>query len=97
MIESLNVIKCMKIQFSIFFIITYILMLMFWYYLSAFCVVYKNTTEILFQDSLISFCLSMSYPFGLNLIPGIFRIPALKSKEKNKKCMYLFSNLLSLI
>ena len=97
MISALNTIKCMKIQFAIFFIITYILMLMFWYYLSAFCVVYKNTTKILFQDSLISFALSMSYPFGLNLIPGIFRIYALKSKEKNKRYVYLFSNLLSLI
>ena len=97
MISSLNVIKCIKIQSLIFFIITYILMLIFWYYLSAFCAVYKNTGKILIINSLISFFLSMSYPFGLNLIPGLFRIPALKDKRKSKSCIYLISSLLSLI
>ena len=72
-------------------------MLFFWYFISCFCAVYNNTQIILFKDTLISFALSMLYPFGLNLLPGIFRIPALRSKKKDKKCLYSFSGLLALI
>ena len=97
MISAIDTIKRLKIRFSIFFIITYILMIMFWYYLSAFCAVYKNTSKILIYNTLISFGLSMVYPFGLNLIPGIFRIKALKDKRKSKSCIYTFSIFLSLI
>ena len=52
---------------------------------------------ILIKDTIVSFGLSMIYPFGLNLLPGIFRIPALRAKNKDKKCIYQFSGLLALI
>ena len=39
----------------------------------------------------------MIYPFGLNLLPGIFRIPALKSKERDLKCLYNASLLLKIL
>ena len=39
----------------------------------------------------------MIYPFGLNLLPGIFRIPALKAVKKDKKCLYKASKLIALI
>ena len=39
----------------------------------------------------------MIYPFGLNLIPGFFRIPALKAKNKDKKYLYILSGYVALI
>ena len=72
-------------------------MLFFWYFISCFCAVYKNTQMILISDTFVSFALSMIYPFGLNLLPGIFRIPALKAIKKDKKCLYKISNLVALI
>ena len=72
-------------------------MLFFWYFISCFCAVYKNTQIILIKDTLVSFALSMVYPFGLNLLPGMFRLPALRSKNKNKKCLYKISGLVALI
>ena len=39
----------------------------------------------------------MIYPIGLNLIPGFFRIPALKDKEQNKIYLYKLSGYLALI
>ena len=39
----------------------------------------------------------MIYPFGLNLLPGLFRIPALKAPHKDKKCLYKASNLIAVI
>ena len=39
----------------------------------------------------------MIYPIGLSLLPGFFRIPALRNKRGNKKCLYKFSGLIALI
>ena len=85
------------IKFGIFFSINYLLLIFFWYYLGCFCAVYKNTQYHLLKDTLISFGISLLYPFGLNLLPGIFRIPSLKVKDKNKECMYNFSKFLQFI
>ena len=95
--KSKDIQKCIKIKFIIFFIISSILMLFFWYFISCFCAVYNNTQIILFKDTLISFSLSMLYPFGLNLLPGIFRIPSLRAKKKDKQCLYKFSKLIAFI
>ena len=89
--------KCIKIQFAIFFVLSFLLLFFFWYFISCFCGVYINTQMILIIDSLTSFGLSMVYPLGLNLLPGLFRIPALRNKKKDKECMYKISQYISLI
>ena len=85
----------LTIKFILFFIIGNILLLFFWYYISCFCAVYINTQVVLIKDTLISFVISMSYPFALNLFPGFLRIPALRAK--NKKCLYKLSGIIALI
>jgi hypothetical protein len=92
-----DIIKCLKIKLITFFLLSFLLMIFFWYFISCFCAVYKNTQIILIKDTLLSFALSMIYPFGLNLIPGIFRISALRAVKKDKKCIYKASRLLALI
>ena len=87
----------LKLKFSLFFIISFLLMLFFWYFISCFCAVFINTQIILIKDTLISFGLSMIYPFGYNIMPGIFRIPALRKKDDNKECIYKCGQILSLI
>ena len=94
--KSKKIKKCLLIKLSIFFILSFILMAFFRYFISCFCAVYKNTQEILIEDTLISFALSMIYPFGLNLLPGMLRLPALKSAKKNKNCLYKASIFLAL-
>jgi len=81
-------------KFIAFFSINFILLIIFWYYLSCFCAVYKNTQLYLLKDTLITFATSLLYPFALNLIPAILRIPAIQSK---KKCLYIVSNYTALI
>ena len=81
-----------KTRFVLFFIITFFLLLSFMYYISCFCGIYSNTQIHLIKVSIMSFVLSLIYPFGLFLIPGIFRIPSLRSKDKKQKCLYKFSN-----
>ena len=89
--------KCLIIKFFIFFLLSSILLLFFWYFISCFCGIYINTQIILIEDTLLSFGISMIYPFLLNLIPGIFRISALRDKNRNKKCLYQFSGFVALI
>ena len=95
--KSKNIERCIMIKFLIFFILSTVLLIFFWYFISCFCAVYTNTQSILIKDTLVSFGLSMLYPFGLNLFPGILRIPALRSKNKDKKCIYKTSGILALI
>jgi hypothetical protein len=86
--------KLLIMKSFFFFILSFVLSIFFWYFISCFCAVYTNTQKILFSDSFISFGFSMLYPFFINLIPGIFRITALR--VKNKKCIYKISQLLNI-
>ena len=95
--KTKEVVSFLKMKFLIFYIIDYLLLFFYWYFLSCFCGVYINTQTILFEDSLISFGISMLYPFGINLLPGMFRIQALRAKKKDQKTLYKASNLLALI
>ena len=38
----------------------------------------------------------MIYPFGINLLPGLFRMPAIKEPKKDKKLLYQFSLIIAL-
>ena len=91
-----EVLKFINYKSIIFFLVTFILLLFFWYYLACFCAIYQNTQLHLIKDSVISFGLSMLYPMGLYLLPGIFRIPALRDKNANKEIMYKFSKIIQL-
>ena len=95
--KSKKISSCLRIKFILFFILSFILMSFFWYFISCFCAVYTNTQMILIKDTLISFITSMIYPFGLNLLPGMFRIPSLRTKNKDKKCIYKISLIIALI
>ena len=92
-----NVVNRLITKFSLFFIFIYILLILFWYYVSCFCAVYTNTQIHLIKDTLISYGLYLLYPLGFCLIPGIFRIPSLDKKNPHKECLYKFSSLLQLI
>ena len=81
--------KFFIIKFTLFFIFSTFFLLLFWYYLSCFCIVYYNTQYILLKDTLISFGSSLLYPFGLTLLPGILRIISLR--KGNKECLYNLS------
>ena len=95
--KSKDVKKCLKIKVILFFFVNYLLLFSFWYFISCFCSIFVNTQLILICDSVISFCLSMSYPFLINLLPGIIRYPSLRAKNKDKECLYRTSVIIALI
>ena len=84
----------LKIKFVLFFIISFIFLLLFWYYISIFCVIYKNTQMHLLKDTLSSLGLSLLIPFAIYLLPGFFRIPSLSNHKNKRECLYKFSKLL---
>jgi len=89
--------KTLKIKFVLFFIFSFFFLTLFFYYIVCFCGIYTNTQLHLIKDTIISFSLSFISPIGISLIPGIFRLSALKAKKKDKKCMYKFSTFLQMI
>ena len=95
-IISMKIIKILKIKILLFYILILLFLIFFWFYLSCFCAVYSNTQFHLIKDTLISFGLSLIYPFGINLLPGIFRISALSGQNKTKKCLYIISKVIQL-
>ena len=58
-----STLKNMKIKFGIFFVLNFILLVLFWYYLSCWNAIYKNTQIYLINNTLISFPISMIFPF----------------------------------
>ena len=95
--KSRKMIIYLRIKMIFFFILSFTFSFFFWYFISGFCAVYKNTQLLLIKNSILSFGLSILYPFGLNLIPAIFRIQALRSIKSNKKCLYKFSLIVALL
>ena len=96
-LEKKQIIKILKNKFIIFFIVSFFLLFFSAYYISCFCGIYVNNQIHLIKDTLISFSLSLLYPLGIYLIPGIFRITALNSKKKDRNCLYKFSQLIQLL
>ena len=74
-----------------FFVCAFIILSCFWYYVTCFCGIYVNTQIHLIKDCFMSLLISLIYPFGISLIPGLFRIPAIRMK---KPCLYKFSSFL---
>ena len=73
--------KCLLIKFILFFILNFLFLSLFWYYVSCFCAVYKNTQINLIKETLISFGMILLYPFIICLITAYIRITLLKKPE----------------
>ena len=90
-----NELNCLNKKYIVFFIISSLFFILFWYYLGCFCAVYRNTQIYLIKDTLISFGLSLLYSLVINIMPGILRIPSLKNN--NRECMYILSKIIQIL
>ena len=95
--RSKKLIFCLKLKLILYFFISFIFLLIFWYYISMFGIIYKNTQYHLLKDTLISFIISMIEPFLIYLLPGFFRITSLSNPKKKRKFLYNFSKIFQLI
>ena len=92
-----KLLKFIFIKSILFFSLSFILLMIFWYYLISFCSIYKNTQIHLIKDTIMSFVLSLLYPSVLYLIPGIFRIKALNDKKKSSSSLYYLSKIIQML
>ena len=90
-----KLLRIIKIKFILFYIFSFIILVLFWYYITCFCGIYINTQSHLIKDSLISLLTSFIYPFVIDIIPGIFRIVALRVGKPSCNCIYKFSQFIS--
>ena len=84
--KILDIISCMKRKLVSFFVITFILFLFFWYFISAFCAVYQNTQKIYLRDSMISFATSLLDPFFIYGLTSLLRWISLTRLCRKKCC-----------
>ena len=87
--------KNLVIKYVIFFILGLIFLGFFWMLLSSFGAVYPNTQMFIFKNTLISFAISLIYPFFIVIFPCFFRMCSLKSN--NSECMYKVSKFLQML
>ena len=85
------------IKYIIFFIIGILFHLFFWIALSSFSTMYTNTQVLVLENALLSFAISLIYPFIFNIIPSILRISSLKGTEKKHNIMFNISKFLQMI
>ena len=89
-----KIIKCIYIKLISFYIFTFIFFIIYWYIITVFCGVYRNTQKHFITDSIISFSIYLIYPFALYFISASLRICALKSSKKNLRCIYNLSSII---
>ena len=87
--------RYIKIKFGIFFVLNLILLVVFWYYLTCWNAVYQNTKIYLIKNTLISFSISLIYPFIINIIPVILRKISLNKGKR--ECLYKTSKIFQIL
>jgi len=96
-IEIPKLIKKLKAKYVIYYALTIVLDIVFFYYITAFCAIYLIIQTNMISDSAFSFLLTMSYSIILSLISSIIRIFSIHKKSKFRHCLYFISWVLSLI
>ena len=89
--------KCIEIKYIFFYVFGLTFLFFFWYYLSSFCAVFKNSQIFLIKNTLFSLTFSIFYPFFINILPCTFRLISLKDLNKNKECLYKTSKIIHII
>ena len=92
--ELKRLIIILKIKFIFFYVTLFSLLGIFWYYVTCFCGIYRNTQMHLIKDSLCSFSTSLTTPLVIYHVPGFIRTYALKKKNK---ILFILSKILQLI
>ena len=82
------------IKYIVFFTLGIIILIFLWFLISSFGSVFRNTQIIVLENTLISFAISLVYPFIYDIIPCIFRLFALKYR---KKLLYNMSKILQIL
>ena len=85
--------KKLRNKLIIYFIIVYLLGIFFWYYVTAFCAVYRNSQKYWFYGCLESFAMDSSVSIISCMILSLLRYISIKKKIE---CLYKTANFISI-
>ena len=86
--------KKIKIKTIILFSVSFVLIGLFWYYVSAFCAIFKNSQGHYFTNVLVAFIVCNLWPCVTTLIAPAMRKYAFKN---DSSCMYKASQIVAYI
>ena len=87
--KTFKILKFVRNKILGFFIVALVILLFYWYFISAFCAVYPNTQKIYLIDCTISFAVFSIIPFFVYAISTLLRVISLKDINKKRfKCLY---------
>ena len=89
--KSVCILKCIKIRILIYYVLTFIFLIVFGYYILCFCAVFENTQIELVKSTINSWLISLLYPFIICFLTSFFRTLALK---KRNKCLYAIKQIM---
>jgi uncharacterized membrane protein len=85
--------KSSKIKLLILYAVSGVLILLCWYYVSAFCAIFKNSQKNYLINFFVCFLVCNLWPFVTCWIPTIMRKKAL---ENHNECLYKASQIVSI-
>ena len=91
-----KIIKCIKIKTIIYYTFIFIFFVLYWYIISVFCGVYRNTQIAFIKDSIISFTICLIYPLFFYFISSCLRVCSLRNYKSHFKCIYNLSYIIPL-
>ena len=80
-IESVCVLRCIKVRIIIYYILSFAFLLVFGFYVLSFCAIFENTQIELVKSTFTSWLISLLYPFIICFITSIIRSAAKKCKS----------------
>ena len=96
-IEAVKKLKCVKIRISLYYVFSLIFLIIFGFYVSCFCAIFENTQLLLIETMIISWFLSLLYPFIICFLTTIFRRGSLTCGKNGISCCYKINKILQLI
>ena len=84
-LEVKRIIKKFKIKITIFYIIEFLIMILFWYYVTVFCHVYKDTQISWLVNTFITIIVRILFDILINSLFALFYIISINSKSN---CLY---------
>ena len=80
--KSVCVLRCIKVRVVLYYMLSFVFLIIFGYYILCFCAVFENTQIQLVKSTFTSWLISLTYPLIICLITSIFRALAFKCKNR---------------
>ena len=92
-----NIKRCLLIKYILFYIFSFIYLILFWYYLSSFCAVFQNSQIYLIKNTFMSFVIYILFPNFFILLTCAFRIYSLREKKPINKFFFIINKIMQII